>query len=154
MMILGKYEPLCRIQLRSLGWNDRHKAEGPAITINGKVVKISKLRGFTFATIRDDCSLSDIKHFDTYASKTSSNNMKSFLLGLPENTKVVGVTYDEFSKNLGPAKSVLTKLGVNVPGGAWRASLSLAFTKGHPEKTKQSFTKDGQGPAFLTGFLH
>ena len=121
--------------------------------IDGEVVKISKHRGFTFATIRDDCSLSDIKHFDTYASTTSSNNMKSFLLGLPDNTKVVGVTYDEFSKNLGPAKSVLTQLGVNAPGGDWRASLSLAFIKGQPEKTKQSFTKDGQGPALLTAFL-
>ena len=69
MTILGKYESLCRFQLRSLGHNDRHKAEGAAIMIDWEDVKISKHRGFTFATIRDDCSLSDIKHFDTFDKK-------------------------------------------------------------------------------------
>merc|ERR1712198_72980 len=143
----GEFE--CDVELRASGLDDPKPRGDGFIKVNGKTVTLDKGRGFTLAVIHPDCSVGDIRRYDTYGSTAASTQMRDFLNALPANTHIAAITDDSYSARLAPANDVLTKLGVNLAGGALRTSLAFLATKGHPAETVQQFTARSKGPATL-----
>ena len=126
----------CPIEAVSWGHNDKMPFTG-YIAINGKRVintTSDAYRGFNLVEVDvRSCSASDIRHFDTSASTTTSENMATYVIGLPLNTVLIGITSDDSQLSLTQnAKSALLAVGVNVNGLQFRGKVCFAAQIGQP----------------------
>ena len=87
--------------------------------------------------------------------------MNDYLLTLPYNTRIAGITHDAYASHLSDSlKSTLMGIGLNLTRAldklnmaSWRSSFCFVFTIGKPQNTKQSVAKLGKGPSNLTVVL-
>lgn len=144
----------CKVDLLSYGGDDIpfHKGYKGFIKIDGRqVTKKEGSRGFTLARINDDCSVKEIKRYDTHISTQESYNLRDYLQSIPNNTRISGITYDEYADHLSSsAKSSLTNVGLNLTSTAWRSSLCFMLIKGKPQLTKQNQAFGAKGPSSLS----
>ena len=138
----------------SYGGIDKQRQSG-FVRINGKQVlqKKSGSRGFTLVRINSDCSVNNISTFDTHARfpHTGNDRIKEYLGNLPNNTRIAGITFDEFTLGLkNDAKSALNSVGLDLSTASYRSSLCFTFITGKPQDTKQSQATAGNGPSMLS----
>ena len=141
----------CKLDLLSYGGDDRPFNKG-FIKINGRqVTRNEDSRGFTLVRINGDCSVKEIKRYDTHISTQESYNLRDYLQSLPNNTRIAGITYDEYVDHLSSSsKSTLSNVGLDLSTASWRSSLCFILIKGKPQLTKQSQAAGAKGPASLS----
>ena len=103
--------------------------------------------------INDDCSVNETSHFDTHRldSVSESDNLRDYILNLPNNTRIAGVTYDEFFHNFQDnAKDALIDVGLDLGTASYRSSICFVFVTGKPQQTKQNQAESGKGPIMLS----
>ena len=142
------YSGRCKIEARATGYDDRPRVSG-YVKINDKLITNHKGRGVTLVTLTRDCKPDQVTRYDTYGSSAHGTSLKNHLLSLPPNTRIVGITYDAFYRNLGPARSLLNRYGVDLTGMAIRTSLAFALIKGQPQNTAQTTAARHRGPTIL-----
>ena len=120
------------------------------IKINGQQIVTNKGRGITIVKVTKQCGVAEIKHFDTHDSFEASANLRDYLVALPNNTRVVGIAYDEYIDHLRDGRSTLTDLGIDLTKSGWRTALCFVLIKGRPQITKQKHAAGGKGPASLS----
>ena len=139
----------CKIELRASGHHDKQPRGNGFVKLNGHEVTPDKGRGFTLVTITPSCRVTKITQYDTYASTNAAAAMRAYLLALPKNTVVVGITDDTYMRSLASAKPVLVNLGVDLTASAKRTSLGFVLIKGQPANTVQKVAAHRKGPALL-----
>ena len=129
----------CNVDSKSYGGDDRPFRQG-FVKINGiQVTPKDESRGFTLVRLNDDCSVMEMKTYDTHLYIQESRNMTDYLENLPINTRIAGITYDEYNHRLSNStKSELRNIGLNMTSASWRSTLCFVFTIGKPQYTKQS----------------
>ena len=120
----------------SWGFIDSVRESG-FVAINGeRVINTTSgtYLGFNLVELNvSSCSASNIRHFDTYSSTIISDNMATYINGLPLNTVLIGVTADEPTSSLSQnAKSALLAIGVDVTGLQYRGKVSFVAQIGRP----------------------
>ena len=159
----------CKIDLKSYGYDDvvdrlltqatfaSFKPLPSVIKINGEKVienNIGNQRGFRLARINDDCSVNETLRFDTYPYLTESDKLRDYVQNLPINTRIAGITNDEYAHALkDDAKDVLMDVGLDLSSASYRSSLCFVFITGKPEQTKQSQAARYNGPATLSATI-
>jgi len=94
-------------------------------------------RGVTITTVDPiTCTPGNFYTFDTYAVTTAATDLANYLLWLPSDSVVVGVTGDEPSKMLSAALPVLKIAGVHVSDVQIRGNFAFVLQKGYPSKTQ------------------
>jgi Interleukin-like EMT inducer len=93
-------------------------------------------RGFNFVELNvDDCSPTNIRHFDTdYSTSTSnSDNMVIYINSLRQATVLIGVAVDEAILSLTTAaKNTLKGIGVDMTNLAYRGKATFVAQIGNP----------------------
>ena len=137
--------------LKSYGGDDGPHGVPGFVTINRYQVLLNPdSQGFILVRLDDDCSVKEKKTYDTKLSIQASRNMTDYLKSLPNNTRIAGITYDEYNHRLSDStKAELRFLGLNMTSTSWQSTLCFVFTKGKPHYTKQSQAKNGQGPSLF-----
>ena len=131
--------PECLVEAVSWGSYDTTSLNG-YIALNGtRVVNTtsSTYKAFNLVELNTvSCSSSNILHFDTSSSTAASDNMATYINGLPLNTVLIGVTADDAQLSLNQnATSALFAIGVNVNGLAFRGKVSFVAQIGQPGMT-------------------
>ena len=124
------------------------------LKINGEKVienSVGNGRGFRLARINNDCSVNETLRFDTHRTATESDEMRDYLQKLPRNTRIAGITNDEYSAALkDDAKDVLINVGLDLSSASYRSSLCFVFITDKTEQTKQSQAARYNGPSILS----
>ena len=132
---------------------DRPSSRQSFFKINGvKVIEnsIGNGRGFRLARINNDCSVNETLQFDTHLLGTQSDEIRDYLPNLPRNTRIAGITNDEYSRGLkDDAKDLLINVGLDLSSASYRSSFCFVFITGKPEQTKQSQAARHNGPSRL-----
>jgi Interleukin-like EMT inducer len=127
---------VCQVDAVSWGSDDSTLYSGYIAIDGNKVINTtsSDYRGFNLVELNMmSCSPSNIRHFDTLASTTNSDNMATYINTLPLNKVLIGVTADDAQYNLTQnAKSALLAIGVDVNGLQFRGKVSFAAQIGRP----------------------
>ena len=141
--------------MKSYGGDDRPRGAQGFVKINeNQVTQNHDIRGFRLVRLNDDCSVKEMMTYDTHLSIQESRNMTNYLENLPINTRIAGITYDEYNHRLSNStKSELRNIGLNMTSASWRSTLCFVFTIGKPQYTKQSQAKGGKGPSNLFAIL-
>lgn len=149
--------------MKSYGGDDKPfrkgfvKINGIQVTLKDRdpwEVRDQDIRGFTLFRVNDDCSVKETKNYDTHLDGQESREMKDYLQTLPNNTRIAGMTHDEYNDHLSNSlKSVLSDIGLDLTSASWRSSLCFVFIIGKPQNTKQSQAKGGKGPSILSTIL-
>ena len=151
----------CNVDLKSYGGEDRPSGKG-FVKINGIQVgpkdgfgnEDIDSQGFILVRVNNDCSVKEIKSYNTHWYSQESREMNDYLLTLPYNTRIAGITHVGYDRRLSDSlKSALIGIGLDLTSVSGRSSLCFVFIKGKPQNTKQSAAKDGKGPSILTAVL-
>ena len=130
------------------------KINGIQVTLKDGIGRKDMDYGFTLVRVNNDCSVKEVKYYDTYRLSQESREMHDYLQTLPYNTRIAGITYDEYNHRLSNStKSELKSIGLNMTSASWRSTLCFVFTIGKPQYTKQSQAKNGKGPSTLFAIL-
>jgi len=81
------------------------------------------------------CTLQDSQRYDTHADRGAAARLRDDLQGLRNGTVLVGVSCDEASDNLDPAKAALSALGADVSDVGWRGAWVFVAVIGDPSQT-------------------
>ena len=138
--------------MKSYGGDDRPRGAQGFVKINGnQVTQNHDIRGFRLVRLNDDCSVNEVKRYDTHISTQQSYNLRDYLQSLPNNTRISGITYDEYVDHLSSsAKSALSNVGIDLTTASWRSSLCFILIKGKPQLTKQNQSGGAKGPSSLS----
>jgi Interleukin-like EMT inducer len=133
------FSTVCLVEAVSWSMSDNMQFSG-YIATNGNIVISTSGGGYRgFYLVEFDvssCSSKNLLHFDTWASTTDSDNMATYINGLPSNTVLIGVTADEPQNALTQnAKSALLAIGVNVAGLQYRGKVTFVAQIGRPTMT-------------------
>ena len=144
----------CNVDLKSYGGDDRPSGKG-FVKINGiQVTPKDVSRGFTLVRINKDCSVKEMKTYDTHLYSQEGREMKDYLQTLPYNTSIAGITHDEYNDHLlDSLKSALSDIGLDLASASWRSSLCFVIIIGKPQNTTQSQAKGAKGPSILSTIL-
>ena len=137
------------------------KINGIQVTLKDGFGRKDMDYGFTLVRVNKDCSVKEVKSYDTYRYSQESREMNDYLLTLPYNTRIAGIRHDAYASHLSDSlKSTLIGMGLNstraldkLTFASWRSSFCFVFTIGKPQNTKQSDAKGGKGPSILTAVL-
>jgi Interleukin-like EMT inducer len=114
------------------------------IAINGKRVintTSTAYAGFNLVELNvSSCSPSNILHFNTHASTTDSNNMATYINGLPLNTVLIGITADATTQN---ARESLFSIGVDLTGLDYYGKLIFVSQIGQPDMSVSRIESGG-----------
>jgi hypothetical protein len=131
----------CLVETMAWGYDDtpNYQTAIGYITVNGVVwlttpftpVDYSR-RGFNTVELHlDDCSVRNIRHFDTYGPDSTS--LASYINDLPTFTVLVGVTADDAQSRLQQAaQDALFAIGVNVTHLSFRGKVAFVAQVGQP----------------------
>jgi hypothetical protein len=79
------------------------------------------------------CSVNTVQLFNTYGG--DATKLATYLLSVPNNTILVGITGDDVTRNLQAAWSALAAIGAPVSDVAFRGSFVFVAQKGYANKT-------------------
>jgi Interleukin-like EMT inducer len=126
------------------------------VRINGRYVHNATAPGSPYRGIHLEilnpfnCSTSGNRTFDTHAQSADSDALVSYLSGLPRGTILIAVSFDEAANNLkSDARAVLTGIGANVTGIAYRSKFTLITVIGNPQSALFRMMPDGGDNLFL-----
>ena len=127
---------VCVIEAMSWGYDDITTSNG-YIAVNGNklLTTPTPTRGFVLMQLKvSSCASSSLVIFDTCTSTTASNNMATYINGIPSlDTVLIGVTADDSQRYLtANAKSALLAIGVNVNALQYRGKVSFVTQIGQP----------------------
>jgi hypothetical protein len=117
------------------------------LTVNEKPTPLTGSTNFRGISILHldpcDCTLYGHKLFDTFGSAQGSTDLVSYLSNLRDGAVVVGVSDDEASSSLDPAKEPIKAFGVNLDALGYRHKVFFLIQKGKPDTTVQSLAPNG-----------
>jgi Interleukin-like EMT inducer len=91
-------------------------------------------RGFNFVELNvDDCAPINIRHFDTYASTSNSNDLVTYINSLHQPTVLIGVTVDEATSSLtAAARNTLKGIGADLNNLNYGGKAAFVTQIGNP----------------------
>jgi hypothetical protein len=94
-------------------------------------------RGFITVEIDiDNCSATNIRQFDAYASTSNADALAGYIVGLPATTILIGVNADEAPSSLTKlARNTLLAIDVNVTQLAYRGKVAFISHVGRSSAT-------------------
>ena len=105
--------------------------------------------GILLKRINDDCNVTESSLFRI--GNGESDKLRDYLQNLPNNTRIAGITYDDFTLGLKKdAKDALINVGLDLSTASYRSSLCFLFTTGKAKQTKQNQARRGEGPSRLS----
>ena len=145
--------------MKSYGGDDKPFGKG-FVKINGIQVALKEGRkdmvgrGFTLVRVNNDCSVKEMRTYDTSLYSQESREMNDYLQTLPYNTRIAGITHVGYDRRLSDSlKSALIGIGLDLTSASFESSLCFVFIIGKPQNTKQSQARFGKGPSILTAVL-
>ena len=122
------------------------------ISVDGSTIFSTMQRGVTSAILTpNNCSLSNIANFDTYASYSNTTALMSYVSNLPVCTLILGITYDEPELRFSPAYPLFqSELGINLTTLQYRGKFAFMAVIGYPVQTVWSLLPPGGDPVHLT----
>jgi len=138
----------CDISLKAYGYSDTDATRGSYIKVNGLTYLDSAgnnvaFRGFNMVTLdTSTCRASNFGHWDTCGYPAESEKLASYIYNLPDGTRILGVTSDDFISNIqDSARNALKSIGVEFPGMDIRSKLLFDVVKGKPDKAVVQIAK-------------
>ena len=121
------------------------------IKVNQRVISASINRGITVTTFPclPSCDLGNLTTHDTYWSLENANELRDWLASLEEGVIAIGVSGDDASVKLDPAKAIFTSMGMDITGFGHRWRLAFITQVGSPHLSKVLAEPPGE-PAILT----
>jgi len=140
---------------------------GGYVKLNGTIVwRSSWCGGYasyrgtnTFLIDPFECSVQELRQFDTYASSSAATELSNYLQLVNHGVIIAGVSADEATQELSNAFPALQLLGANVSDVQNRGSFAFVAQKSFPRKTilrkaiteAESHTQPAGFDAIITG---
>ena len=121
------------------------------IKVNQRVISANITRGITVTTFTclSSCDLGDLQSYDTYLSLDNANELRDWLASLEEGLIVIGVSGDDASVSVDPARAIFSSMGMNITTLSHRWRLAFMTQVGSPHLSKVMLEPPGD-PAIIT----
>ena len=121
------------------------------IEVNQLVIADIAARGITVAkfTSLSTCDLGNLTSYDTSISSNNSKDLRDWLASLEEGSIVIGLSADESSREIDPARGIFASMGVDIVAIGFRWRFAFIIQVGSPHLSKQLLEPPGN-PAIIT----
>ena len=136
---------VCQVEVVSWGMSD-NGLHSEYIAINGnRVQNLGFYIGVNLVQLDPrSCSYSNVRFYNTHNLTTDSDNMATYINGLPLNTVLIGFTADDAQNALTQnASNALLAIGVNVTRLQYRGKVSFVAQIGQPATTVSQMAPPG-----------
>ena len=139
------------MELRSWGKFDDSTERYGYIKVNQHNIPGPRFRGITVAkfTSLSTCQLGNLTSYDTYKSAVNARDLRDWLASVEEGSIVIGVSTDDSSTEIEPARAIFTSMGIDITAMDLRWRFAFVTQVGSPHLSKVLLEPPGE-PAILT----